>query len=651
MNLSCTHGRTVLSLRRRAIAALAATLGVVAASHAQYLGVTCGFQYSSQLEGPLTYPGQQNIALYNPEPGNPNATWDSWAEQLGQAGVDFVCPNLTGSQPNANGSPTKMAPLVAAINNRGLAGQVKFALFDDNAASWTAQWNMANGRGYGYAQPFDISNADNWRYIYDWNYKLFYQTVPDANRFKINGRPVIIIWTGNTYFIANMQGNASRAITYVRQQCQADFGFNPFIILSGDFFTNDTTCNNPGIADAMENWFTPPGSSYSLATKNGFSIGVAVPQFQHPGQGAYVDPNHGQRFESGLAGTVGAGALLTLCEGFTDYEEDAAMWRVRNLDTNGNPLSYSQTGYDYPNQRLNLLRKYSRNPFPTLLTFEAEGCDSYGGAAGGNGRVNYYRNGNIAIQTTTDTMGGFNVGWMQSGEWLQWEQVPLSGTPRLLVRLASPNSNMSAHVEIDGVAQASKTLPNTGGWQTWTTVDFGTLGTYVNSYHRVRLVFETGGVNFNWWQLSTLGNGGIVADGTYKIIARHSGKALEVAGQGTANGSNVQQWSYNATNNQRWQITHLGNNQYKIIGVGSGRAVDVSGVSTADGANIHIWDYIGGNNQKWTLAPTSGGYFSVRALHSGKAMDVEGVSTADGTNVHQWNYSGTNNQQWSFLAP
>src|SRR5262249_10616512 len=144
-----------------------------------------------------TYPTHANISLYNPDPANPNATWDSWAEQLAQAGVDFVCPNLTGSQPNANGSPTLMLPLLNAIRNRGLTNQIKFAAFDDNAASWTAQWNLANGRGYGYQQKFDMADTNNWRYIYDYNYKIFFQTIPDANRFKINGRPLIMIWSGN----------------------------------------------------------------------------------------------------------------------------------------------------------------------------------------------------------------------------------------------------------------------------------------------------------------------------------------------------------------------------------------------------------------------------------------------------------------------
>jgi hypothetical protein len=147
------------------------------------------------------------------------------------------------------------------------------------------------------------------------------------------------------------------------------------------------------------------------------------------------------------------------------------------------------------------------------------------------------------------------------------------------------------------------------------------------------------------------GSGGPVANGTYKVIARHSGKGLDVTAHSTANGANVQQWNYNGGNNQRWNLTQLGNSQYSIIGVESGKGLDVDGSSTADGANVQIWSYWGGSNQKWTIAPTSGGYYNVRAVHSGKALDVVGASTADGANVQQWNYNGGNNQQWGFQAP
>jgi len=121
---------------------------------------------------------------------------------------------------------------------------------------------------------------------------------------------------------------------------------------------------------------------------------------------------------------------------------------VRNLDANGNALSYSSTLYDYPNERLDIIRQHSQHPFLGNLLFEAEGADYYGGAAGGNGKTNFYRNGNIAIETTSDTGGGFDVGWMQPGEWFEWENVPLNSHPHFLVRIATPNAGRTAHLSL-----------------------------------------------------------------------------------------------------------------------------------------------------------------------------------------------------------
>jgi len=477
-----------------ASAAAALSLLLSYSAHAQYLGVTLGYDYQPGLTGPYT--ADQNMPLYNPVSSNPNATWNEWAAELKQSGVNFVCPNLEGSQPNTSKNPNKIAPFVTALNNQG--NVTKLAIFDDNATSWVAQSSQANGHGFATSFPFDISNSANWRYIYDWNYKIFYQTVPDANRFKINGRPVIIIWTGNKVFISNMQGNASKALLYVRQKCQADFGFNPYIIVSKDFLTNDTTCNDPTVIDAAEGWFVPPGSASTLTTFNGVKIGALAPSFHAPGQANYMDPNHGTTLNNALAATVGAGALLTLCEGFTDWSETAALLRVRNLDPSGAALTYAQTAYDFPNQRINLLRKYSQNPFLGNLKFEAEGCDTFGGASGGTGA---FRNGSIKIEACGDTDGGWDVGSMQSGEWFEWQGVPLNSAPHFLVRVATPNAGRTGHFVIDGVAMPSKTLPVTGAWQTYATFDFGAYGTFTNSYHTVRFVSDNGGINFNWWQL------------------------------------------------------------------------------------------------------------------------------------------------------
>ncbi|MDB6015990.1 MAG: carbohydrate binding module family protein, partial [Pedosphaera sp.] len=79
----------------------------------------------------------------------------------------------------------------------------------------------------------------------------FYQTVPDANRFKINGRPLIMIWSSGPLLMTNTQGNLSRALTYVRQCCQRDFGFNPIIIDDWATTKHDTTCTNAGVLDGF----------------------------------------------------------------------------------------------------------------------------------------------------------------------------------------------------------------------------------------------------------------------------------------------------------------------------------------------------------------------------------------------------------------
>lgn len=150
----------------------------------------------------------------------------------------------------------------------------------------------------------------------------------------------------------------------------------------------------------------------------------------------------------------------------------------------------------------------------------------------------------------------------------------------------------------------------------------------------------------------TPSGGQTVANGTYRIIARHSGKALDVANAATADGSNVHQWDYVGGSNQKWNVTHLGGGQYQIMSVSANKSLDSAGAGTADGTNVQIWTYVGANQQKWTITSLGSGYYRVSPVHApGLALDVSGVSTANGANVHLWSYVGGTNQQWQFLAP
>jgi hypothetical protein len=135
----------------------------------------------------------------------------------------------------------------------------------------------------------------------------------------------------------------------------------------------------------------------------------------------------------------------------------------------------------------------------------------------------------------------------------------------------------------------------------------------------------------------------------YKLVARHSGKALDVNASSTADGANVQQWADNGQANQQWRFVDVGGGYYKLLNRNSGKALDVAGQSVADGANVQQWADNGQTNQQWRPEQVSSGVYKLVARHSGKALDVNASSTADGANVQQWADNGQANQQWQLV--
>jgi galactan endo-1,6-beta-galactosidase len=146
-------------------------------------------------------------------------------------------------------------------------------------------------------------------------------------------------------------------------------------------------------------------------------------------------------------------------------------------------------------------------------------------------------------------------------------------------------------------------------------------------------------------------NANAIANGTYKLINLNSGLALDVFGQGTTNGSRVDQWTYNSGKNQQWTVTSLGGGEYSIEGVQSGRLLDVVGAGTTNGTEVDVWASNGHNNQKWTLTPATAGYYYLNSVNSGRVLDVVGGATTNGAWVDQWSNNGGKNQQWGFQTP
>jgi uncharacterized protein (DUF1800 family) len=132
--------------------------------------------------------------------------------------------------------------------------------------------------------------------------------------------------------------------------------------------------------------------------------------------------------------------------------------------------------------------------------------------------------------------------------------------------------------------------------------------------------------------------------GEYQLVARHSGKCLDVNG-GSADGASIIQWACHGGDNQAWRLEAVGSGYYRILARHSGKALDVSGASQDDSAPVVQYTPHTGENQQWRLEAVADGYRLV-ARHSGKALDVPGASAADGTAVIQYGAHEGANQQW-----
>ncbi|MBW7452971.1 RICIN domain-containing protein [Paenibacillus sepulcri] len=141
----------------------------------------------------------------------------------------------------------------------------------------------------------------------------------------------------------------------------------------------------------------------------------------------------------------------------------------------------------------------------------------------------------------------------------------------------------------------------------------------------------------------------IVSGNVYKLINPASGKALDVNGAGTANGTNVQIYTDNGSVSQKWQITSNGDGTCKLVNPNSGKALDVNGELTADGTNVQIWTSSTSVAQMWQITNNADGSLKLINPNSGKALDVNGGGTANGTNVQIWTSNTSAAQKWQLI--
>jgi beta-glucanase (GH16 family)/uncharacterized protein involved in high-affinity Fe2+ transport len=234
-----------------------------------------------------------------------------------------------------------------------------------------------------------------------------------------------------------------------------------------------------------------------------------------------------------------------------------------NQDTAGWNLNYvtftSASGGEGP---------YGGTPAAVPGTVQAENYDTGGQGIGydvssTNGSANSYRSDGVDLETTTDTGGGYDLGWTASGQWFRYTvNVATAGSYTVTFRVASPNAISDAfHVSSTGGTNLSGnvSVPATGGYQDWTNVS----ATMTLSAGEQTLVFDqdAAGWNLNYFTFATGGGGTGACSGVANITIGSTTYVPQWCQEfnGAVGSPDTTVWNFDLGNNSGW-----GNNEVEV---------------------------------------------------------------------------------------
>jgi hypothetical protein len=418
--------------------------------------------------------------------------WDILVDELLTSRVHVVMAHGRGcygpdegTDGNGNMCPRLLTHLVDAIDRAGAQDVMRLGMFDDTGAYQGAR-NTVDGLPGD--TRFDLGDATSWRFFWDHNMRIWFDTIPSNLWYRLDGHPVVAFWSLSSFFFQNQEGNASTLLADLRQRFEERYGEEPLFIVDTTWASEDSTLTEAD-AEGVNDWFGPPDNHYTYRDWGGAIWGATVPGFRDPdtlpGCGEpcrEVGRQDGQALRDAL--DAGRDARFILLEGWTDIAESAGYYR--------------SSSWRFPNQYIGVVREHADPDVPTLR-LQAEAADAFFDQSPDNLGDADYREGDLDTGRLADGTGWF-VGWNDAGDWVEYQEVRLScGTYRFTARVAA-DAVQTVHLEVDGASLGAVEVAATAGWDDYALVHLGAVELAAGP-HDLRLVADTGNVNLDWFFL------------------------------------------------------------------------------------------------------------------------------------------------------
>lgn len=232
--------------------------------------------------------------------------------------------------------------------------------------------------------------------------------------------------------------------------------------------------------------------------------------------------------------------------------------------------------------------------------------DNGGGDGGGGGSTlsipgtlqaeDYSSQSGIKTDNTSDTGGGKYVGWINSGDWFEFDvDVESAGSYKVEFRVAALSSNIKFDLKKGSTVVTSGDFSATGGWQTWKT-ESKTV-TLSAGTQTLRVQATGGGWNINWLKFTKEESGGGGTGTAVFLDHNASSKRLRYRSSyndfvlGTGTGTFYQ-----------WKKIDVDSTWFYLEHVGTGMRLG----STDGQTVIHSNGSPTGNEYQWKLVSVSG---------------------------------------------
>lgn len=113
---------------------------------------------------------------------------------------------------------------------------------------------------------------------------------------------------------------------------------------------------------------------------------------------------------------------------------------------------------------------------PGKIEFEhydecGNGCAYFDDSTGNKGGANFRMDEDVDIEECSDDGGGYNLGWVTAGEWVEYTvNVQNPGIYNMEIIAAAENANTISITSNGDELVKSVSIPSTGGWQIWQAV-------------------------------------------------------------------------------------------------------------------------------------------------------------------------------------